>query len=165
MKIQVAGLPEGLHPYHFEIQPSDLGLGGNFGSTIFVDIRVDRTGHRFLIEGTVRTDVSFECDRCVAPFTRQVTGTYRMRYVQDPAETGDLDPAEVMVVPEGVTVIDISDDVRQTAVLTIPLKVLCREDCRGLCPSCGTNLNEHQCECKDTVVDPRWDKLRSLPRN
>jgi uncharacterized protein len=88
-----------------------------------------------------------------------------MYYVQDPLETGGVDPAEVQVVPEGLTFIDISDDVRQTAVLTIPLKVLCRDDCRGLCPKCGMNLNEQQCDCTDTVADSRWDTLRSLPRN
>jgi uncharacterized protein len=165
MKIQVGGLAEGLHTYHFEIQPSDLELAENFGAMIRVDIRLDRRGHRYLVEGAVGTELSLECDRCVTRFTRPVSGTYRMLYVQDAAETGGLDPSEFQIVPEGLTVIDVGEDVRQTAMLAIPLKILCKDECRGLCPSCGTNLNEQQCECKDTVADPRWDKLRSLPRN
>ena len=165
MKIQVGGLSEGLHSYHFEVPPSDLELGETFNSPILVDVRVNRTGHRYLLEGTVTTTVAFECDRCVAQFTRQVSGSYRMYYVQDPQDMGGADPSEVQVVPGDLTFIDVSDDVRQTAVLTIPLKVLCRDDCRGLCPKCGTNLNEQQCDCKDTVADSRWDTLRSLPRN
>jgi uncharacterized protein len=165
MKIQVGGLSEGLHAYHFEVPPSDLELGETFGATILVDVQVNRTGRRYLLEGTVSTAIVFECDRCVAQFTRQVSGSYRMYYVQDAQDMGGADPSEVQVVPGDLTFIDVSDDVRQTAVLTIPLKVLCRDDCRGLCPKCGTNLNEQQCDCKDTVADSRWDKLRSLPRN
>jgi uncharacterized protein len=165
MKIQVGGLAEGLYTYRFEAQPADLELGEPFGGTVAAEIRLDKTGRRLLLTGTVSTVGSFVCDRCVAPFERTVSGTYRMYYVQDGQESAGLDPAEVQVIPEGQNVIDIREDVRQTMLLTLPLKVLCREDCRGLCPMCGTNLNEQQCECKDTVADPRWDKLRSLPRN
>ena len=165
MRIQVGGLSEGLHTYHFEVQPSDLDLDEHFGSTVEVDIRIDRTGHRYLLSGTVSTLASFECDRCVVPVTRRVSGSYRMWYVHSAEESAGLDPSEVQVISEGLQAIDIEEDVRQTAILTVPLKVLCKDDCRGLCPMCGTNLNEQQCACTDTVADPRWDKLRSLPRN
>jgi uncharacterized protein len=65
----------------------------------------------------------------------------------------------------GQTVIDMADDVRQTVLLAVPLKNVCREDCRGLCPQCGRNLNDGACDCKETRVDGRWDKLKELQNN
>ena len=69
-----------------------------------------------------------------------------------------------MIAP-GQTVIDMADDVRQTVLLSVPLKNVCRDECRGLCPLCGRNLNEGTCDCKETPVDGRWDKLKELQNN
>jgi hypothetical protein len=65
----------------------------------------------------------------------------------------------------GQTVIDLSDDARQTVLLALPLKHLCREDCRGLCPQFGRNLNEGTCDCRETRLDGRWDKLKEFQNN
>jgi len=51
---------------------------------------------------------------------------------------------------------------REQVLLALPLKVTCREDCRGLCVHCGKNLNEEQCSCTTAVVDPRWTPLREI---
>ena len=85
-----------------------------------------------------------------------------MYYVWDQASAEGLDPAEVQIVQPGLSVIDISEDVRQTILLAVPLKLLCRDDCRGLCAGCGANLNTEACRCEAADTDPRWDSLRSL---
>jgi uncharacterized protein len=72
---------------------------------------------------------------------------------------------ELQVIPASTTAIDLTEDVRQTLLLSFPLKNLCREECRGLCPRCGTNWNEQACTCSDDVNDGRWDALRSLKKN
>jgi uncharacterized protein len=59
-------------------------------------------------------------------------------------------------------VLDLAEAVRQYALLTLPMKPLCREDCAGLCSSCGHNLNQGPCDCQPQIVDPRWSKLKEL---
>ena len=56
----------------------------------------------------------------------------------------------------------LEDALREQVLLALPLKVICREDCKGLCPHCGANLNDGQCSCADDVDDPRWTALKDL---
>ena len=65
-------------------------------------------------------------------------------------------------MPPTLAVIDLGEDVRQTLILAVPLKLLCRPECKGLCPQCGTNLNNETCSCTTVEADPRWDALRAL---
>ena len=62
-------------------------------------------------------------------------------------------------------VLDITEAIRQYAVLALPMKPLCKPDCQGLCPHCGRNLNEGQCSCPQKSVDARWTKLKELLKN
>ena len=59
-------------------------------------------------------------------------------------------------------VLDLSEAVRQYALVVIPMKPVCREDCAGLCPGCGCNLNREQCNCPSQPADPRWLELTKL---
>jgi uncharacterized protein len=58
--------------------------------------------------------------------------------------------------------LDMAEVVRQYVLATVPIKPLCCEDCSGLCPECGTNLNREKCKCNTTPVDPRWGSLAGL---
>jgi len=66
------------------------------------------------------------------------------------------------VISPGLSVIDVSEDVRQTLLLALPFKRVCREQCKGLCPHCGKNLNEAPCGCTESTDDSRWEKLKDL---
>jgi uncharacterized protein len=87
-----------------------------------------------------------------------------MYYVTEESPDRQIDPAELQIMPPGFSVIDLHDDVRQTVLLSIPLKVLCSEDCKGLCPHCGANWNLGSCNCEENAVDPRWEQLAKLKR-
>jgi len=165
MKIQVGGLSEGLHQYHFAELASEIGLEDAFLRDVRVDATLEKTGNQFYLRANIQAIGRFQCDRCVGQFDRPLTSSYQMHYVWDGAETGSLDPAEVQAIPPGLSVINIADDVRQTILLSVPLKVLCREDCKGLCAHCGKNLNEGACGCREIRSDSRWDKLRSLQKS
>jgi len=162
MKIQVGGLSEGVHDFHFDALASDLSLGEEFSADVGVDVTLEKTGNEILLKSSIRVDGTFECDRCVTQFVTPLTPKYQMYYVLDQAGAERFDPADVQVMAPGLTVIDITEDVRQTVLLSVPLKRLCRPGCRGLCPECGKNLNEGPCGCKVTIEDGRWDTLRSL---
>lgn len=162
MRIQVGGLSDGVHKYHFEEKASEIGLGDGFQETVVVDATLEKTGHQYYLGTHIRTGGVFHCDRCVAEFTSVLSPSYHMLYVTEGTETSSFDPSELQIVPPGLNVIDITEDVRQVILLSVPLKLLCRDDCKGLCPHCGKDLNEGQCSCSDKEPDSRWDALRLL---
>jgi len=161
MKIHVGGLSEGIHRFHFDVPASEVGLGEEF-SEIHADIELDKTPNQILLTAAIHTAAGFSCDRCTAPFTSLLDSGYRMYYVWNEENAGQYDPTEVQVIPQGSTVIDIAEDVRQTVLIAVPLKLLCRENCLGLCPYCGKDLNDGPCGCRLELVDTRWEKLRAL---
>jgi len=165
MKIQVGGLSQGTHSYQFRETSAALELDGRFQSDVTVDASLEKTATQIFLRVHVTTEGSFSCDRCVTRFTLPLKGTYRMCYVWDGSESELLDPSEVQVLPPGLPVINITDDVRQTALLTIPFKLLCHAGCRGLCPQCGKNLNDESCTCTGDSKDGRWEALRMLRNN
>jgi uncharacterized protein len=61
--------------------------------------------------------------------------------------------------------IDVAEEVRQVITISVPLKLLCKEECKGLCPRCGKNRNVELCDCRDDEVDSRWQGLAGLINN
>lgn len=165
MKIQIGGLSEGIHRYSFTEPAPVLGLGDDFRGDVVVETTLDKGPSQIFLTSIIRATGHFVCDRCLTPFSVALAPAYTMVYVGEGAETSQIEPSEVQVIPAGYHVIDIADDVRQTLLLAVPLKLLCRESCRGLCRECGTNLNQETCSCSPFEVDPRWEALRDLPRN
>jgi uncharacterized protein len=164
-KIRISGLSNGLHDYHFSAVPSALMLEDNFTQPVEVDVVVDKTPRQVYLKSEIRASGSFTCDRCLENFERSVDTRCVMFYVFDEMERGKFPEDEVQVISPETVYVDISDDVRQMIVLSIPLKLLCKEECKGLCPHCGKNRNSEPCECRDEQVDPRWQGLAGLMNN
>lgn len=97
------------------------------------------------------------CDRCLAPIARASFGQFTHGIVEK--LYGD-DNALLLICEDGR--LDLTELVTADILLELPIKQLCREDCKGLCPKCGTNLNESSCGCDTRQVDPRLDALRKL---
>ncbi len=165
MRIQVGGLSEGVHHYEFTVGAEGLALGNQFAKDVSVRAVLEKVGNQFFLQAQILAQGDFTCDRCASLFHTALTPSYQMHYVTDQAEYEMYDPAEVQVLSPGFSVIDIDEDVRQTVLLAVPLKLLCRENCAGLCPHCARNLNEASCDCKEEVVDTRWEQLRKLRTN
>lgn len=96
------------------------------------------------------------CDRCAAEIRRDGRLTVSHFLV---SELNDEDNDEYYLVSD--MHFDLDDLVREDILLSLPTKMLCREDCKGICPYCGTNLNEKQCDCKKPT-DPRLEALRKF---
>ena len=105
-------------------------------------------------EGSCKLNLT--CDRCAETFSTEFSFTIEERYKK---ETADENPD--ITILEG-TVIDLDEVVYDALVLALPSKVLCQEDCQGLCPQCGKNLNQGSCECDTRSTDPRFDILDTL---
>jgi uncharacterized protein len=162
MKIQLGGLSEGTHQFRFQAGAAELGLGDTFINDVIVDATLEKTGTQFFLTAAIEAEGKFLCDRCVAEFVSLLPSSYHMYYVPEGSAGPHMDPSELQVVPPGVNAVDIAEDVRQTIVLSVPLKILCSEACKGLCPRCGKNRNIEECHCAETTTDPRWEQLRTL---
>jgi uncharacterized protein len=108
-------------------------------------------------DGRVRTQVQGTCRRCLVPVVVDVDDPVRLLFTED--EDND-DPAAVILPPRAAD-IDLGDAIREALILAMPEYPLCREDCRGLCPRCGADLNQGPCACPP-VPDPRWGALEAL---
>ena len=103
----------------------------------------------------------FVCDRCGVEFSRQVIAQDEFFYVIEAGSARTSDP-DAGVIPKGATEIDISQEIRDLVILGLPFRSLCREDCKGLCPDCGANLNEEVNHNHETSIDPRWEALKKI---
>lgn len=142
------------------------------GCTLTEDIkiqgRLEKIGPEILCQGRVQTGLHVTCARCLKDFNFTVNGKLKAHFIPrvednnlpDEIELTDLD-VEQEYYDEGQ--IDLSCPVRDLILLSLPQVALCREDCAGLCPECGANLNETNCGCeKEGSFDPRLAVLQQL---
>ncbi|SRR5258705_1790166 len=135
------------------------GLDVALGAPVVVTGRLQATGEgRFYWHGSLRTVVTGECRRCLTAVTTPVTTDADALFTQD-GEARE-DPDAYPLAPDA-TEIDLAPAVRQELLLAVPRFLLCREDCRGLCPQCGKDLNAGPCGCAP-ITDLRWQALESL---
>jgi len=144
------------------VQIDPISLGGLRYDALVEDeaatVAVARVSGGFLITVEVAAQVYGPCSRCLRDVVLAVTAQQEEFAPQDAAqwETEDLSPfVEDLVV-------DVNGIAREALVLALPLKVLCSDECSGLCPRCGFDLNQGRCDCVPDPVDPRWDKLKGL---
>lgn len=129
------------------------------------DLNVMQGDHIYYCNGQARCDADMECSRCAEPYRTTLQGEIDFS-IRELVEGRELDidetPENELLVPANAIHVDITAPIREALILAIPLKPLCREDCLGVCPVCGTNRNEKTCECKVEKTDSRWDGLRDL---
>ncbi len=159
-------MSEGEHRFPFEAEPAEIGLGPEFVRKVTVEAVIEKRVHQIYLRTKARSAATFECDRCLDPFTKDLEASYTILYVTEAQpEEGENEGPEVQVISPDTNMIDLDEDVRQYLVLAIPPKLLCSDDCKGLCPSCGVNRNHVACSCRTDAEDPRWDALREISGN
>ena len=131
----------------------------------------EHRGGRDIVEdirlvGRLSSEVESHCDRCLEPVSTQVAEEfdliYRPQGVDTRSEEAAISRAETEIgyyQGEGLL---LEDALKEQVLLALPAKQICREDCRGLCPHCGRNLNTESCDCADAVHDPRWTALEDI---
>lgn len=114
---------------------------------------------RFYFSGRLEGTAVGECRRCLAEAKVSVSEELQLLF----AESGDdeAEDSDVILIPSGERELDLRPALREEWLLAVPSLALCREDCRGLCPSCGADRNTEDCTCLPPS-DPRWDALRNL---
>ncbi|MDI7246350.1 MAG: DUF177 domain-containing protein [Bacillota bacterium] len=133
-----------------------------------VRARATNTGHgAMLVQGKARASLKATCDRCLAPFDLGVESEFEQQYKNGrddgrPRQTAGGDDSGQDEREYHGDFIDIGPEVRESLSLAIPMKLVCSDECRGLCPSCGRNLNEGLCDCPAAPGDIRLAALLDI---
>ena len=147
-------------PFSVSVDLSDLCYGVSYPVTepVVASGTVRNTAGVLMMEGELTTTIHGTCDRCASPFDREIRFPINVVLV---TELADEENEDEWVFPLEADAADLDDIVRTVFVLNLDSKLLCREDCRGLCHRCGKNLNDGPCSCRKEL-DPRFAALKQL---
>jgi uncharacterized protein len=168
-----------LHPIDFEEKfgPGAIDLGAEYRQRTPIqtsgraDLVEEHHGKHKLIQdirvkGRLATSLELSCARCLEPITQDVKRDFDLLYRPQGADAGrdemSVTEAEAEISYYEGEGISLEDVVREQVLLAVPLKVTCRENCKGLCPQCGKNLNEGSCDCTMEIEEPRWAALKEI---
>ncbi len=132
-----------------------------------VTVKAANVGHGILLQGKVHTEVELDCSRCLGNFSLTVDTGFEEEVCHSSDVAAYLADHPEAVEEENYTVfssdvLDITPLVVEHVLLALPMKPLCREECKGLCSRCGRNLNVAACSCEQEAVDPRLAGLASF---
>jgi DUF177 domain-containing protein len=169
MRIELENLEGGkgdfAHVYNpEELNPVDERVKLSAPATVSGKIRL--AASEVFVNGHVDTRAQVECDRCLKPIEVPVSADFELEYITgseyESSAVAELTEAELSVSVFDGDAIDVDEIVKEQVLLTVPTRMLCREDCKGICPQCGTDKNTGECECVTEDIDPRWAALKNL---
>ena len=168
MKIEVESLTAEGKPFEQTYAPGELALEdehATLASGVRTWGRASRAGDEVRVRGSLQTSVELSCDRCLGPVPIPVNVDFAANFVRPgelTAEAKELQDEDLEVSVFDGDSVDLDELAREQILLALPARQLCREDCRGLCPSCAKNLNAESCDCASHETDPRWAALADL---
>ena len=170
MIIDLRSISRGARHFAFTFEPGwwqgfwqhDQVLG--LDCPLEVNIEISKAGNKYVLYGNLKGGLQLRCDRCLESYHNDLKANFRLILMLAPP---DMDESELELSEEDLSVdfivgdeIDPGEIVREQVYLALPMKTLCKEDCSGLCPLCGTNLNMGRCECEPEVGHPGFRKLK-----
>jgi len=130
-----------------------------------IALQIQNTGHALLVRGNLRAYVRASCARCLEETVIEVNGEIEEQFSLPGQKDENLELIDQVEPREAAfadQILNVSELARQRILLLLPLRVLCKPDCKGLCPSCGQNLNTKNCGCPMPAAHPVWEALRGL---
>lgn len=154
----VSGRREASFDFQLDEKLGDEVLGADgavFTTPVSLEGEVIKEQDIYYVEGTGSVGICMPCSRCLEPVELSVDFKLNEKFGNN---AGDDEEIETFSGDS----IDLSSAVMRNILAVMPMKVVCSDDCKGLCPVCGQNLNVKDCGCDTTYVDPRFESLRSL---
>ncbi|HEU0079463.1 MAG TPA: DUF177 domain-containing protein [Longimicrobiaceae bacterium] len=145
-------------PDHPMWQGSQVSLAG----PLHVDLTARSVGEGVFLRGTVGGTLRLPCRRCLAETEHRLDETVDFLFDEIRDDEEEEMEGEVYPLPERGDELDLTDAVREQVLLRVPQYVLCREECRGLCPRCGADMNEAPCGCGPEEEDSPWVALKKI---
>ncbi|HWN11795.1 MAG TPA: DUF177 domain-containing protein [Pyrinomonadaceae bacterium] len=173
MRIDIAGLEGGKGNFAHTYEPDELDLQDEWVRLLaspIVSGQARREGSRVKVTGKVAAKLRLECDRCLKPIEFPVDSRFELKYVTRAdyqAQKADEPTLELTEEDLDLSVfdgeeIDVDELVREELLLAVPTHLICQENCKGVCPTCGADRNLTDCRCGEEYVDPRWAGLKEL---
>ncbi len=126
-------------------------------------VKVEFAEFGITIDVGIKAEIELVCSRCIETFVKNVDYDHNIVIsLADNSWEIDDETLAMGIISVADNTIDIQELVRQLLVENQEMRPLCSEECQGLCPVCGINLNSENCECDDNYKDPRWSKLRNI---
>jgi len=140
-------------------------LGGrqdlvSFGK-LAADLLTYADGNIAVVEGTLQLPVTMVCSRCLGPAQERLSIPFRESFTKEPVSAESEEKQDELHQIQEDTV-ELIPYVEEAVWMALPYVPLCKEDCKGLCPECGTNRNERDCGCSVERIDPRLAGLAGL---
>jgi uncharacterized protein len=168
-----------LHPLDFEeeFQPGAIDLGSEMRQSTALttsgraELVEEHQGKHQIIKdirlrGRLAAGLELQCARCLDPVKQDVKREFELLYRplgvdagRDEISVTDAEAEIGYYQGEGILLEDV---LREQVLLALPMRITCRDDCKGLCPQCGKNLNQEQCACAIPMEDPRWNALKEI---
>jgi len=175
MKIHIEDIKERDLDLSFEVPPEifpsleEITAEGNcrFLDPVFISLQARRVRELFVVEGRFHTKVRFSCSRCLAEYEDSLVGDFSITYTrrsepEEPPTEMELEADEIGIIAFEGKEIDLRDGIQEEIVMSLPMQPHCSEDCRGLCPQCGADLNLGGCGCQIATGHPRFAVLKGL---
>jgi uncharacterized protein len=163
IKIKVSTLANGRYEYDFDGKASDLEIFEPYFGNFSTNVVLTKFDNQLILDSETAIAGNLTCDRCAGEFHSVIKSSYRMIYLYK-ANIGDpeIEKEDIIFLHPATDKIELDKDIRDFAILAVPMKKLCSEDCKGLCSKCGKNLNKGPCNCHEEIFDPRWEPLKKL---
>ena len=179
MRIRIEELEGGKLHQQFEETPesfpvlkemADNGVC-EFLTPLKAALRAQLIGDIVELEGDIATTVRLDCGRCLQPFEMPIESNFALTYSQrepSPEHSGpnqeelELSAEDMGLIHYQGEEINIENELQEQVVLAFPLRPLCRLDCKGLCPQCGSDLNVAKCDCDRSPTGGKFDALKNL---
>ena len=169
MRIELENLEGGKGNFAHVYQPEELNPVDErvrLTGPAEVKGRVRLSGNEVFVNGHIDTRAQVECDRCLQPVELPVAAGFALEYITgsdyESTDVAELTEAEMSVSVFDGEAIDVDEMVKEQILLAVPTRMLCREDCKGICPQCGIDKNTGECQCVTDDIDPRWAALKNL---
>lgn len=172
MIIKLRDISENYRAYDFQLEkdwwhpdgPGDQIRG--FSRPLEIRLGLYKAGEKIVVEGSLSEGALARCDRCLELYPMDLSSGFKVFLAKPPSgEEGE----EIELIEEDMELdfirgeeLDVAEIIRQQIYLALPMKSLCSQECLGLCPGCGANLNVEKCRCEKYAGHPAFSKLREL---
>ena len=158
-------------PFDVELRPGEIEFEGGrlkqssaLQASGVAELLSDTLGE-IRIQGKLAVELETECDRCLEPVRHPMANDFDLFYRPTPKgapHEAAIDEGESQIGFYEGAGIELEEILREHILLSLPMQLVCREECQGICPQCGQNRNAGSCHCETKLVDDRWAALREL---
>lgn len=164
MIIKYKNYSNGVHLITEKEKAVQLGLPENYKGDVNISCKMDKSIHQIVLNCEVECEADLTCDRCNTEFASNIKNNFLVTCFFE-EEDRDDDHINIKFLSIDQDKIDLREEICEYLLLAVPMKNLCNEDCKGLCVSCGINLNEASCNCSQAETDSVWEPLKKLKDN